>query len=948
MKKTPVAVLVAVLALAVFVSVASASGGDGAYSSRVPDPTRPALDAGDFRGAYRGTLWIFDADFSTTTDDNAGWTSVDRSGTLGQWNRWHIDTLRVAYGTYAFWCGEENICWKQPRGYGNQWTMLLSKELTGVTGIGGDTVTLEFDQRYAMERLYDYGYVDVSSDGGASFATVATYNNVGFQGAGVPVDWTHATYGHPTIDLSTYAGSDIVLQFRFESDEAYSSQSESDNPQHSVKDGAWELDNIEVKVNTVQTFIEDCEGADTWTHDDTPGSGQTGVTFTRAQYYTHFDTGRPQACDDRPAGDWMYAAVDFGGTGTMVDGEDTWLVSPPIFVSGYQNLVGQWDMWVDLPQNANDLFDLSLASSDEYTCVTTADGFEPEAPGAWYGGPFWSVWTDSWDAFAGNDWLAIRWELWNSDLPTDPHMGGVFLQRQRVGVPEPDPSTVFNTDTWNSFNDWFKDDLADAAVDTARIRIRDDQGIGTVTMLASNDYVTWTPYTCTPESPTDPEWFSVPPPITEMTPGSEIHYYYEVVDGASNVTTYPANAPDSYFEMSILPLQATTTDPGILLVDKHGRRIPSRERDFRHSSEYYYREALGIIGYDWETYDVEVPSGSIKSDGPDTSGMKYYDTMVWFAVDFDSYVMLKSDQYNLIQWLNEGDVKERNLLLTGNDISWELKSPASNQETLGFHDIYLAASYGGETYPHTGAALADTTPGLRDAAGNWTFMDHGDAQCILAGACPDPIECFDIITPASGITGNELVAEYIHGVGGGSISGAGVAFTDPIIGYQTIILGFGIEVMMDGVHGGVSNYEGPSGGYYKTGLADRVNIMGNIMGDLNARQPGYFQKQPDGIPTDVVDGGFKNALSQAYPNPFNPVTEIAYSVKETGQVTIEVYNVAGKVVRTLLDSELDAGTSNTVIWDGTNDLGEKCASGVYFYRINAPRFTESHKMVMLK
>jgi flagellar hook assembly protein FlgD len=99
-----------------------------------------------------------------------------------------------------------------------------------------------------------------------------------------------------------------------------------------------------------------------------------------------------------------------------------------------------------------------------------------------------------------------------------------------------------------------------------------------------------------------------------------------------------------------------------------------------------------------------------------------------------------------------------------------------------------------------------------------------------------------------------------------------------------------------------------------------------------------------------VDEGVvtKNVLSHAAPNPFNPVTKIAFSVKEAGPVTIQVYNVAGKVVRTLLDTELDAGTDGYVVWDGTNDGGERCASGVYFYRIQAPGFAASRKMVMLK
>ena len=78
------------------------------------------------------------------------------------------------------------------------------------------------------------------------------------------------------------------------------------------------------------------------------------------------------------------------------------------------------------------------------------------------------------------------------------------------------------------------------------------------------------------------------------------------------------------------------------------------------------------------------------------------------------------------------------------------------------------------------------------------------------------------------------------------------------------------------------------------------------------------------------------------------MTKIAYSVREAGPVAIEVYNVAGRIVRTLLDEELDAGASGYVTWDGRDDVGDRCASGVYFYRIQAPGFSASRKMIMLK
>ncbi|HSG26907.1 MAG TPA: FlgD immunoglobulin-like domain containing protein, partial [Candidatus Krumholzibacterium sp.] len=60
-----------------------------------------------------------------------------------------------------------------------------------------------------------------------------------------------------------------------------------------------------------------------------------------------------------------------------------------------------------------------------------------------------------------------------------------------------------------------------------------------------------------------------------------------------------------------------------------------------------------------------------------------------------------------------------------------------------------------------------------------------------------------------------------------------------------------------------------------------------------------------------------------------------------------IYNVAGQLVRTLISGELDAGMYKEV-WDGRSDAGSKVASGIYFYRLQAPRFEQSRKMVLLR
>jgi hypothetical protein len=88
-------------------------------------------------------------------------------------------------------------------------------------------------------------------------------------------------------------------------------------------------------------------------------------------------------------------------------------------------------------------------------------------------------------------------------------------------------------------------------------------------------------------------------------------------------------------------------------------------------------------------------------------------------------------------------------------------------------------------------------------------------------------------------------------------------------------------------------------------------------------------------------------LSQNYPNPFNPTTKIEFTLAKSGYVTLQIYDVLGRKVRTLVSEQLSSGYKS-VIWDGKNDDGKDVASGVYFYRLKAGGFSETKKMVIIK
>ena len=133
---------------------------------------------------------------------------------------------------------------------------------------------------------------------------------------------------------------------------------------------------------------------------------------------------------------------------------------------------------------------------------------------------------------------------------------------------------------------------------------------------------------------------------------------------------------------------------------------------------------------------------------------------------------------------------------------------------------------------------------------------------------------------------------------------------------------------------------------YSTGSPAYTGAQGGYpVGDLNWFPDRYTQWLNDPI-SDVSDQlvGLPNtfSLDQNYPNPFNPATTIAYSVPKTTRVRLEVFDLLGRSVGTLVDETKEAG-NQSIVFDATH-----LASGVYFYRLTAAEFVLSHKMVLMK
>ena len=102
-----------------------------------------------------------------------------------------------------------------------------------------------------------------------------------------------------------------------------------------------------------------------------------------------------------------------------------------------------------------------------------------------------------------------------------------------------------------------------------------------------------------------------------------------------------------------------------------------------------------------------------------------------------------------------------------------------------------------------------------------------------------------------------------------------------------------------------------------------------------------------GIENENQIPGSPAALSQNFPNPFNPSTSIAFDLQENGHVSIEIYNLKGEKVKTLINRFIQAG-DHSIIWTGDDDNGNNVSSGIYFYKMKTGRYTSTKKMSLMK
>ena len=138
--------------------------------------------------------------------------------------------------------------------------------------------------------------------------------------------------------------------------------------------------------------------------------------------------------------------------------------------------------------------------------------------------------------------------------------------------------------------------------------------------------------------------------------------------------------------------------------------------------------------------------------------------------------------------------------------------------------------------------------------------------------------------------------------------------------------------------------------YYesKNGVSDRKTVKPGT-DELNLISGNglkcYTLKLSDG--SQISELPPVSTLFQNYPNPFNPSTSIAYELAEDGMVSLDIYNIRGQQVRTLMNEHQLSGR-HSIAWDGKDEHGNTVSSGIYYYRLNTKDASACKKMILMK
>ena len=925
-----------------------------------------------------------------------GWTGVDRTDVGGGF--WHADTYNVVSGAYSAWCGETRFSSCEPGdpdgGYGNLYNEVL--EWRGaVTDINATClVNVTALANHNVEPGYDACYLSFLTSGGQVDAWFGDGQSTG-------VSLAEAFTYQP----GDYVDGEVVVQFRVTSDEGW-----SDEDCSYPSDGAMQLDDVVITLDNGTGTSHDFEDGTLgpFTTMDLPGVGNFAKIWTGlGDLDPCLDNFTPQVAfiDDGivvpGTGGSVCINWCYGPGGYIVSTTGGLLGSGASFVNAVESPPMAW------PDPSHDS---ALLSFDAYRHEDLSDDsagifFLWEVRSVNTGDPADLVdapWLNrGFQFFGGPEYTRYEKQLWGLLMPGVTHVQVALVIRDGDfrngddGYPAPYFDNVrfqtysafgpvMSVDAYHLSQDGFPESREFDPLDPGAASVRFDMvgditrnidlgptpgdsvviDVVTVRSGAVMDTHPRMHYRLRPNPDFDPyrtsglptvgsvvcdsarsdlsgnvvegKWFADLPDTGFLFPGDELHYYFEASDRVGEIV-----------ETALLPADTTGfsdfADPWAYHRDFSFVALPSVRQLDPDTGWFRQPELLiwidGATDTDWDRwtgaldelclergfdYDLYRTSGEEARNGlGDRSSAALvagYNDIVYTSCGLTANTLgdgssrrESPDVQVLSAWLDLGD---RDLVAFGDHLAKDLDGSSESsgflRDRLGVNFVAddISPLIGGQTAPRIVAASGQ--PFFRTAE-RWA----------VDAACPD-LKQLDAV---EALPGTERRAEYADwsGLPGGFPYAAATLLVDGVTASRTVLLPYGLANVVP-EPGGLPYW-------------NRSEVLADILGGLGANVPNCIS----GVVSREVPPVFSASI---HPNPFNPTTRISYTVALPGRLEVKIYDLRGRLVRTLFDGQVT--TSGFVDWHGDDARGANVASGVYFYEVRMGDEVTIAKMALIR
>ena len=267
--------------------------------------------------------------------------------------------------------------------------------------------------------------------------------------------------------------------------------------------------------------------------------------------------------------------------------------------------------------------------------------------------------------------------------------------------------------------------------------------------------------------------------------------------------------------------------------------------------------------------------------------------------------------------------------------------------------IYYLENESGEFL--TNVTQLDSIEVLNDYINRFVDIEGDTVQCVeceainvtsiaISDDCQIPVNCFADpceVSECISYPDAECVANYCEGCWADYYLNGELITCDLTMDCVDLTgIDFGLCTMALGIGWVNDNCETVSGCDW---VADSVDYTAAFFNSMDDCIEACFLASNDEI--NQLPHAFN--LYNNYPNPFNPVTTLRYDLPEDALVNITIYDIMGRIVRTLINSQQNAGFKS-IQWNATNDAGSPLSAGLYLYKIQADNFVQTRKMVLLK